>query len=60
MIKFNKSNNIVGTMKGVRVAYGAFIDDETGEAIDLAAQLEQVFGDEPFDMKVSRKSDIDD
>lgn len=60
MIKFNKSNTITGTMKNICVVNGMFVDDETGEVVDLVSMLQQVFGDNPFDMKVSRKSDIDD
>ena len=60
MIKFNKSNTITGTMKNICVVNGMFVDDETGEVVDLVSMLQQVFGDSPFDMKVSRKSDIDD
>lgn len=60
MIKFNKLNTITGTMKNICVANGMFVDDETGEVVDLVSMLQQVFGDSPFDMRVSRKSDIDD
>lgn len=60
MIKFSKSNTITGTMKNICVINGMFVDDETGEVVDLISLLQQEFGDQPFDMKVSRKSDIDD
>ena len=47
-------------MKNICVVNGMFVDDETGEVVDLISLLQQEFGDSSFDMKVSRKSDIDE
>jgi len=57
MIKFTKTNSINGTIKGICVHNGCFMDDETGEIINLAEILEQQYGDLAFDIKTSRKDD---
>ena len=45
MGKFKKSSNISGKFKGILIHEGMFMDEETGEAVDLIGQLEKAYGD---------------
>ena len=57
MIKFSKSTTTKGTIKGIATNGDVFMDDETGELIDLAAILYSVYGDRAIDISTSMKFD---
>lgn len=57
---FKKSINIAGKYKALNVTEeGTFVDVETGEALDLAEQLYQIYGENPFSLSTSYKDDIE-
>ena len=60
MITFKKSRAIIGTAKEICVVNGSFTDYETGEAIPLASMIEEVLGSEPFELKISHKTETTD
>lgn len=58
MSNFIRKVAIDGKYKDVIVSEeGKFFDWETGEEIDLAAQLFQVYGDNPFTISTTMKRD---
>ena len=57
MAKFTKTETIKGTYKGIGVRNGQFFDEATGEMIELAKELELVYGDMPFDLAITLKTD---
>ncbi len=57
MAKFTKTETIKGTYKGIGVRNGQFFYEATGEVVDLAAELEAVYGDLPFDLNIALKTD---
>lgn len=57
MAKFTKTETIKGNYKGIGVRNGEFVDEATGEVIDLAGELESVYGDMPFDLTITLKTD---
>lgn len=57
MAKFTKTRTIKGTYKSVVIQDGQFVDEETGEVIDLVSQLEDVYGEATFDITTNLKID---
>ena len=57
MAVFRRSTTLKGTIKNVVVHEGKFVDNETSEQIDLAQILADVYGNEPFDIATSLKTD---
>lgn len=57
MAKFTKTKTIKGTYKGVVIQDGQFADEETGELINLAEELQKVYGDLSFDITTNLKID---
>ncbi len=56
---FTRNTVTKGKYKGIVATEDGFMDDETGEAIDLAKQLHEVYGDYPFELVTSYKTDED-
>lgn len=60
MANFKKSITTTGKFKMIAVENGIFVDTETGEQIQIAEILEDVYGSgQPFDLSVTQKSDDD-
>lgn len=59
MSVFKKTVTVNGKYKAIAVTNGEFVDYETGEVIDLAEQLENIYGDAPFSLTTSNKVDTD-
>ncbi len=57
MAKFTKTETIKGAYKGIAARNGQFFDEATGEIVDLAGELENIFGDAPFDLTITLKTD---
>lgn len=58
MAEFKRSVNTTGKFKGISVIDGNFLYSDTGEAIDVARILEEVYGSgQPFDLSTTQKSD---
>lgn len=57
--KFSKSETIKGLFKGLTIHSGKFLDDETGEAVDLIQKLTSLFDGEDvvFDLSATQKTD---
>ena len=60
MLEFKKSGTITGTAKSVFLRDGKFIDEETGEEIDVLRAIEAIMGDHSFDLKVTQKIEMDE
>lgn len=43
--------------KDIRIVNGAVVDFETGEVINLIANLNEVYGDEPFTLTCTTKTE---
>lgn len=56
---FKKSINVNGKYKELTVVNGQFVDPETGDIVDLAKQLEGIYGDTIFSLTTSSKVDVD-
>ena len=56
---FTRNTVVKGKYKGIVATEDGFMDDETGETIDLAKQLHEVYGDNPFELVTSHKTDED-
>lgn len=59
MAKFTKTRTIKGNYKGVVITDGQFVDAESGEQINLAEELQSVYGENAFDITTSLKTDED-
>lgn len=59
MANFKKSTNVTGSYKELAVENGKFVDAETGEEINVAGQLEQIYGTQIFSLKTASKFDED-
>lgn len=57
MAKFVKTKTIKGTYKGIIARNGQFVDEATGEVIELAKELEAIYEDMPFDLNITLKTD---
>lgn len=57
MIEAKKSTQISGKYKVIAVSGGNFIDYETGEVINVADELERLYGQNPFSLSTSLKLD---
>lgn len=57
MGKFTKTKNIKGVYKSVVINEGQFVDEETGEVLDVVGQLRDVYGDNAFDITTTLKID---
>lgn len=56
---FKKSVSINGKYKELTVVDGHFVEPETGEEINLAEQLESIYGNQVFSLTTSNKIDVD-
>jgi len=59
MGKFTKSVSLKGKYKGIIATEEGFMDDETGEAVDLCKELHSIYGDTPIELTTNYKSDED-
>lgn len=58
MGEFKKSTNISGKYKALAVSDGQFLDPDTAEIIDVARELEKIYGTgTPFTLSTSTKVD---
>ena len=57
MGKFTKTKNIKGVYKNVIINEGQFMDEETGEILDVIGQLRDVYGENAFDITTTLKID---
>lgn len=55
-VAIKKTNGVKGKFKGIMVKDGKFIDNETGELVDVAAIAQRCMGEQPFDLSISVKS----
>lgn len=58
MAEFKKSTQIVGKIKNLIATEDGFMDDETGEMVPVLDMLHKAYGDTPFTLSVSYKSDV--
>ena len=56
---FKKTINTSGKIKGLMVHEGVFMDVETGERVDLAGMLENVYKDQPFEISTTAKDETE-
>lgn len=56
---FKKTTSTSGKIKNVVVHEGSFVDEETGDVIDLVKILGDVYGDQPFDLSASAKVELE-
>lgn len=59
MASFKKSTSINGKFKNVVCTGDSFVDEETGEEIDLADILYKIYGGASIDISTSYKEDTD-
>lgn len=59
MGNFTRNVTVKGKYKNIIATEDSFIDDETGEEISLAQELHKIYGDTPFELTTSYKSDED-
>lgn len=59
MANFKKSVNTSGKIKNVVSNGEVFIDNETGEELNLAEIFYKVYGGSPFEISSSQKEDIE-
>ena len=57
MAKFTKTRTIKGNYKGIVIQDGQFVNEESGEVIDLAEELQSVYGEFAFDITTNLKID---
>lgn len=57
MGKFTKTKNIKGVYKNIIINDGQFMDEETGEILDVIGQLRDVYGENAFDITTTLKID---
>lgn len=57
MGKFTKTKNIKGVYKNIIINEGQFMDEETGEILDVIGQLRDVYGENAFDITTTLKID---
>lgn len=55
MISFKSSTSKTGKIKDIRIVNGEFVDDKSGEVVDLTAILGRVYGNEVFEMSTTQK-----
>lgn len=58
MATFKKTTSVSGSFKNLIVQDGKFVDEESGEIIDVAGILANVYGSNAFELKTSFKSDM--
>lgn len=57
-MEFKRTVNTAGKIKSCMVTGDKqFVYSETGEIFDLAGILHEIYGDEPFDISTTQKSD---
>lgn len=56
---FKKNIKISGKFKGLSVVDNSFVDTETGEEINVAKIISDVYGNTPFDLDVTQKTEDD-
>lgn len=57
---FKKSESVKGKWKEISCINGSFVDPETGEEINIAEILEQVYGSNTiFSLSTSNKVDVE-
>lgn len=59
MAQFKKSRTLKGMFKNVVIHEGMLMDEGTGEAVDFIKILHEVYGENPFDITTSLKTDED-
>ena len=59
MITFKKSTSIAGKLKGIVSDGSGFFDADTGEEVNLAKVLNDIYGNIPFDLSSTVKQDED-
>lgn len=59
MGNFTRNVTIKGKFKNIIATGDGFMDDETGEDIDLSKILYEIYKDTPFELTTSYKSDED-
>ena len=60
MAKFVRSIATNGKIKACMISENnQFVDSETGEVLDLAGMLRNVYGDQSFDISTTQKADND-
>lgn len=57
MGSFKKTTVTKGQFKNIIATGDGFMDDETGELINLSKEIREVMGDEPCEITVSLKKD---
>lgn len=58
MTKFTRSITTNGKFKDLTTNGSVFIDAESGEVVDLAAVLFEIYKDTEFDLSVTQKNDV--
>ena len=57
MAKFTKTKNIKGVFKNVVINEGQFVDEDSGEVLDIISLLKDVYGETAFDITTNLKID---
>lgn len=56
---FIKSTTLKGKYKNIIVTEDGFMDDETGESIDVINELHSIYGDNPIEIVTTLKTEED-
>ena len=56
---FKRTTTTNGSYKELVVENGSFVDPESGEEVDVARQLERIYGTQVFSLKTAAKQDED-
>lgn len=59
MGNFKKSVAVNGKYKSMVIRNNKFVDPETGNVVDVIAELSKIYGEEEFSISTSAKTDID-
>lgn len=59
MGNFKKSVAVNGKYKSMVIRNNEFVDPETGNVVDVIAELSKIYGEEEFSISTSAKTDID-
>ena len=59
MGNFTRNVTVKGKYKNIIATGDGFMDDETGEEINLSKELYEIYKDTPFELTTSYKSDED-
>ena len=55
--KFSKTTTTKGMIKNILIQERNFVDEETGEIVDLIDLLNPIYGCRPFDISTSAKDE---